>query len=287
MAETARSGPVGIGVIGAGNISGQYVRNLTAFPDTRVLVIGDVLPEVAKSKAAEYGGPVAGDVRQVLDHPEVEIVVNLTIPAAHAEVAEAAVAASKHVWNEKPLTLDRASARRLLDAATAADVRVGCAPDTWLGAALQAGLRCVDDGAIGRPVAGLALFQSPGPENWHPNPAFLFQAGAGPLFDLGPYYLTALVQLLGPVARVAAAGSIARPQRVIGSGPKAGQRFDVTVPTHVAALLGFESGTFAQAVFSFDSPESRALLEVTGTEASMTLSDPNEFDGEIVVHHGE
>jgi predicted dehydrogenase len=286
MAERARSGPVGIGVIGAGNISGQYLRNLMSFPDTRVLAVGDAVPAVARAKAAEHGVPVAGDVGAVLDEPDVEIVVNLTIPAAHAEVAEAAFAAGKHVWNEKPIALDRASAGRLLDAAEAAGLRLGCAPDTWLGAALQAGLRCVEEGAIGRPLAGLALFQSPGPESWHPNPAFLFQAGAGPLFDIGPYYLTALVELLGPIAAVAAAGSTAHAQRVVGSGPNAGQRFDVTVPTHVGALLRFASGASAQAVFSFDTPQPRQLLEVTGTDATLELVDPNEFGGDIVVRRG-
>ena len=181
------SGPVGIGIIGAGVISDTYLENLSSFPDTAVLAIGDLRPDVARARAAEHGIGVAGDVDVVLGHPDVEIVVNLTIPAAHAEVADRALAAGRHVWNEKPLALDRASARVVLDAADAAGLRVGCAPDTFLGAGLQTARRLVEAEAIGAPLTALALLQSPGPDSWHPNPAFLFQAGGGPLFDIGPY----------------------------------------------------------------------------------------------------
>src|SRR5436305_11439812 len=143
-----RSGPVGIGIVGAGNISGEYLRNLTRFPDTRVVAVGDIVPDAARAKADEFGVATAGDVGGVLSHPDVEIVVNLTVPAAHASVAEAAIAAGKHVWNEKPLTTDRASASRLMSAAAAAGLRVGGAPDTFLGSALQASRRLIDEGAI-------------------------------------------------------------------------------------------------------------------------------------------
>jgi predicted dehydrogenase len=277
------SGPVGIGVIGAGVISDTYIRNLASFPDTRVVAIGDIRPDVARRKAAEHGIAQAGDVDAVFDHPEVEIVVNLTIPAAHADVAERALAAGKHVWNEKPLALDRAGGRAILAAAAAAGLRVGCAPDTFLGTGLQTVRRLIDDGAIGEPLTALALLQSPGPDAWHPNPAFLFQVGGGPLFDLGPYYLTALVQTLGPIAAVAAVASTAHPQRTIGSGPNAGTVFDVTVPSHVGALVRFAGGQSAQAVFSFDSALPRILLEVTGRDATMILPDPNEFDGPVEI----
>ena len=276
-------GPVGIGLIGAGVISDTYLRNLTSFPDTRVLAIGDVRPEVARAKAVEHGVAAAGEVDVVLDHPGVEIVVNLTIPAAHADVAVRALGAGKHVWNEKPLALDRAGGRAVLAAAAEAGLRVGCAPDTFLGAGLQAARRSIQAGAIGEPLTALALLQSPGPDVWHPNPAFLFQAGGGPLFDIGPYYLTALVQTLGPVSSVAAVASTARGRRTIGSGPRAGDTFEVTVPSHVGALIRFAGGPSAQAIFSFDSGLPRALLEVTGRDATMILPDPNEFDGEIQV----
>jgi predicted dehydrogenase len=277
------AGPVGIGVIGAGTISDTYLENLTSFADTDVLAIGDLIPEAAQLKAAKYDVAAAGDVASVLDHPGVEIVVNLTIPAAHAEVASQAIAAGRHVWNEKPLALDRFSGQRLLDDAAAAGLRVGCAPDTFLGSGLQTACRLIEQGMIGTPLTALALLQLPGPEAWHPNPAFLYAAGAGPLFDLGPYYLTALVQVFGPAASVAALGSKARERRVIGSGPKAGEEFDVTVPSHVSALAQFESGQSAQAMFSFDSALPRTLLEVNGTDATMLFPDPNYFDGEIAV----
>jgi len=276
-------GPVGIGIIGAGVISDTYLENLTAFADTTVLAIGDLRPDVARTKAAEHGVAAAGDVGVVLSHPDVEIVVNLTIPAAHADVAMGAIAAGKHVWNEKPLALDRAGGRTVLDAADKARLRVGCAPDTFLGAGLQTARRVIDAGAIGDPLTALALLQSPGPDAWHPNPAFLFQTGGGPLFDIGPYYLTALVQIFGPIRSVSAAASTARDRRVIGAGPHAGELFDVTEPSHVGALLRFSDGQSAQAIFSFDSAVSRILLEVSGRDATMILPDPNEFDGDIEI----
>lgn len=277
----AKTGPVGVGVIGAGVISNTYLANLTSFADIQVLAIGDIFAAAAIQRASEYGIEAAGGVDVVLGHPDVEIVVNLTIPVAHAEVAGQAIAAGKHVWNEKPLTLDRASAATLLGDAEQAGLRVGCAPDTFLGAGLQAASRVIERGDIGDPLTGLVLFQSPGPESWHPNPAFLFQEGAGPLFDIGPYYVTALVQQFGPVARVTAIGGKSREKRMIGSGPKAGEEFDVTVPTHVSALVSFESGQSASCIFSFDSAMPRTVLEVNGTEATLVLPDPNRFDGEV------
>jgi predicted dehydrogenase len=277
------SGSVGIGVIGAGTISDTYLENLTSFADTEVLAIGDIVLKAAQEKAAKYDIPAVGDVATVLDHPGVEIVVNLTIPAAHAEVASQVIAAGKHVWNEKPLALDRFSGGRLLQDAEGAGLRVGCAPDTFLGSGMQTACRLIEQGIIGTPLTALALLQLPGPELWHPNPAFLYAAGAGPLFDLGPYYLTALVQVFGSVGSVAALGSKARERRVIGSGPKAGEEFDVTVPSHVSTLAQFESGQSAQAMFSFDSALPRTLLEVNGTDATMLFPDPNYFDGQIAI----
>jgi predicted dehydrogenase len=276
-----RTGPVGVGVIGAGFISETYLRNLTSFPDIDVLSVGDLVPEAASAKAAEHLVPNSGGVAAVLSHPDVEIVVNLTVPAAHAEVAGQAIAAGKHVWNEKPLSLDRTSGQAVLEDADAAGLRVGCAPDTFLGAGLQTARRMIEGGDIGTPLTALVLMQLPGPESWHPNPAFLFAEGAGPLFDIGPYYLTALISMLGPVDAVAAIGSKSRETRVIGSGPKAGESFPVTVPTHVSASAQFASGQSATMIFSFDSPRRRAVLEVTGTEATIVCPNPNTFDGEI------
>ncbi|UVJ40156.1 Gfo/Idh/MocA family protein [Arthrobacter sp. CJ23] len=278
----SKTGPVGVGIIGAGVISKQYLDNLTTFPDVKVHVIADLFEEAAAARAAEYGIAAWGGVDAALDHPDVEIIVNLTIPAAHVEVATRAVRAGKHVWSEKPFALDRSSGTQLLKEAEAAGMRLGCAPDTFLGAGLQTARRLIEAGRIGRPLTGLTLFQVPGPESWHPNPAFLFQNGAGPLFDMGPYYLTALIQTFGSIRRVAALGSKSRETRVIGSGPKAGEEFDVEVPTHVGALIEFESGQQAQSIFSFESPLPRAgFVEITGTEATISLPDPNMFDGDI------
>jgi predicted dehydrogenase len=277
----ARTGPVGVGIIGAGFISETYLKNLTSFPDIDLLAVGDLVPEAAAAKAAEHSVPTSGGVDAVLTHPGVELVVNLTVPAAHAEVASQAIAAGKHVWNEKPLSLDRASGQALLEQADTAGLRVGCAPDTFLGAGLQTARRLIERGDIGTPLTALVLMQLPGPESWHPNPAFLFAEGAGPLFDIGPYYLTALTSMLGPVGSVAAIGSKSRETRVIGSGPKAGESFPVTVPTHVSASAQFASGQSATMIFSFDSPRRRTVLEVTGTEATMVCPNPNMFDGEI------
>lgn len=282
------SGPVGVGIIGAGVISKEYLTNLTAFPDVQVHIVADLFPEAAQSRAEDFGVPAWGTVEDALQHPDVEIIVNLTTPAAHVPVALEAVAAGKHVWSEKPFSLDRESGRSLLKAASDAGLRLGCAPDTFLGAGLQTGLRMIQRGDIGVPLTALTLMQSPGPEAWHPNPAFLFQEGAGPLFDMGPYYLTALVQAFGTVNTVAALGSRSRETRVIGSGPRAGEEFAVTVPTHVSALVQFESGASSTSNFSFDSPLPRhGFVEITGSEATIAFPDPNMFDGTIRLHrHG-
>lgn len=282
MSAATAGRPVGVGIIGAGNISKQYLDNLTTFPDLVVHVVADLFEEAAKARAAEYGIPEWGGVEKALNHPDVEIIVNLTIPAAHVEVATAAVNAGKHVWTEKPFSLDRESGLGLLRTAQAAGIRLGCAPDTFLGAGLQTARRVIERGDIGTPLTALTTFQTPGPESWHPNPAFLFQHGAGPLFDMGPYYLTTLVQTFGSIRKVAAVGSKAKDVRTIGSGPKAGEQFAVKVPTHVSAMAQFESGASSHSVFSFESPRQRmGFVEITGTEATLSLPDPNYFDGDL------
>jgi predicted dehydrogenase len=276
--------PFGIGVIGCGNISNQYLRNLTAFPDVAVVICADVDAARAKTQAAAYGVPEWGAAEDALRHPGVQLIVNLTIPAAHAEVTGAAIAAGKHVWSEKPVTLDVATARALLGQAEAAGVRVGCAPDTVLGAGLQTARRLIDSGAIGTPLSALTLLQGPGPQTWHPDPEFLFAPGAGPLFDLGPYYLSVLATLFGPAQRVAAVGRRPGDSRVIGKGPRAGTAFDVAVPTYVAALAEYVGGQAASLLFSWDSPLSRSgFVEITGTEATLAVPDPNRFDGDTRV----
>lgn len=281
--ESNKTGPVGVAIIGAGVISGTYLENLSSFPDVKVLAISDIIEEKAHARAKEFGIDISGGNEVVLGNDDVELVINLTTPDAHAEVALQVIAAGKHVWNEKPLTLDRDTGARLLKAADDAGVRIGCSPDTFLGAGLQTTQQIIERGDIGTPLTALTLMQSPGPESWHPNPAFLFQYGAGPLFDIGPYYLTALVQIFGPVSRVFAVSSKSREQRVIGSGPKEGETFDVTVPTHHAATLQFESGASSMDIWSFESAAERILFEVNGTEGTLAVPDPNMFDGEIKI----
>jgi predicted dehydrogenase len=278
------TGRVGVGVIGAGNISTQYLTNLTSFPDVEVRFIADIDLDRAQFQAQAFGVPGFGTVEQLLADPEIEIVVNLTIPKVHAEVAHHALAAGKHVWTEKPIALDRESGRALLEAAHAAGLRVATAPDTFLGAAIQTARRLIESGAIGEAKTALTLMQQPGPESWHPNPDFLFQEGAGPLFDVGPYYVTTLIQLFGPVKRVAAVASKSKASRTIGSGPRAGESFEVTVPTHVSAVFEFASGQTAQSIFSFDSQIRRTLFEVTGVDGALELADPNMFVGDLVLH---
>jgi predicted dehydrogenase len=274
----------GVAVVGCGNISKQYLKNLATFPDVQVLFCADIDAERAKAQAAAYGVPASGSVQQALEHPDVQLVVNLTIPAAHAEVASAAIAAGKHVWNEKPLAPDVTAGRALLEQARAAGVRVGCAPDTVLGAGIQSARRLIAAGAIGTPISALTLLQGPGPESWHPDPEFLFATGAGPLFDLGPYYLSVLATLFGPATRVAAVGRRDRDTRVIGSGPRAGTEFAVEVPTYMSALAQYAGGEAASLLFSWDSPLSRSgFVEITGTEATLAVPDPNRFDGDLRV----
>jgi predicted dehydrogenase len=276
------AGPVGVAIVGCGTISNQYLDNLTSFGDLRVVFCADLDLERAKAQAAAYGVPEAGTVAQALDRPDAEIVVNLTIPAAHAEVTSAALAAGKNVWTEKPLALDTTTGARLLAEANRAGLLLGCAPDTGLGAGLQTARRLIDSGRIGEPQAALALMQDPGPDRWHPDPAFLFQRGAGPVFDLGPYYLSWLATLFGPAGVVAAVGRRSRDTRVIARGPKAGTEFAVEVFTYFSALIEYERGPAATLVLSFESPLKRhGFVEITGTEATLALPDPNRFDGEL------
>jgi predicted dehydrogenase len=286
-ASTGKTGPVGVGFIGAGVISDQYLENLTKFPDVKVVFISDLDLARAKAQADKYGVDGSGSVDELLANPEVEIVVNLTIPAAHAEVDLKCIAAGKHVWSEKPYALSRESAREVAVAADKAGVLVCVAPDTIMGGGIQTGLRAIQEGKIGKPLTAMTMFQVGGPEVWHPSPEFLFAKGAGPLMDMGPYYLSTLVSIFGPVARVTGTGSKARDTRVIATGPKAGTEFPVEVPTHVGAMIEFESGASAQCIFSFESALFRmGFVEINGTQGTISLPDPNMFDGDSELHLG-
>ncbi len=276
------TGPLVVGVVGAGKISEQYLANMAQYPDLAVRYVADLYPDLARSRAEQYGVPESGTVDALMARDDVELIVNLTIPVAHAEVASAALSSGKHVWNEKPIAAARDDAARLVAQAEAAGLLIGTAPDTFLGPGLQKTRQMIENGDIGTPLTASIVFQNSGPHSWHPNPDFLYQAGGGPLLDMGPYYLTALAQIFGPITRVAALGSSAGPTRVIGSGPRQGQSFDVTVPTHVSALYEFAGGLKAQAVFSFDSALKRiGILEISGTDATIASPDPNHFTGDI------
>ncbi|WP_298860315.1 Gfo/Idh/MocA family oxidoreductase [uncultured Microbacterium sp.] len=273
---------LGVGIIGMGVISDTYLQNLTSFPDVKVVAVGDLLPERAEAQAEKYGVASWGTADDVLANADVELVVNLTIPRAHVEISSRAVAAGKHVWSEKPLGLEREGVAEMLRAADAADVRIGSAPDTILGPGFQTAKRAILDGVIGRPLFVNTAFQTQGPDMWHPEPAFLFAEGAGPLLDMGPYYFSALVSLLGPIAGVSARGSRSRTEREIRTGPRAGETFPVEVPSTVQVLTSFEAGQHGTHLLSFDSAlERHGIVEIHGTEGSIVLPDPNQFDGRI------
>lgn len=273
---------VGIGIIGAGYISDTYLTNcMTMFDNLHVVGIADLMMDRARSQAAAYGVE-AFAVEDLLTHPDVEIVVNLTIPAAHADVAVQAVNAGKSVYNEKPLTATREQGRALLNRAQEQGVRVGGAPDTFLGGGMQTARQLLDDGAIGTPVAATGMLLLSGHERWHPNPDFYYQPGGGPLFDMGPYYLAALLSLLGPVERVSGTASKSQPTRTIASGPRAGEVIPVDTPTHIQAALDFAGGATASLITSFDVWETNhSSLMLYGSDGTLRLPDPNTFGGPV------
>lgn len=274
---------VGIGIVGCGNISAAYLKAARAFPILDVRAVADMNAAAAEARGAEFGVPAAS-VDALLADPAIEIVVNLTVPLAHVAVGLRAVAAGKHVHSEKPLGIDVAEARRLVDAAALKGVRIGSAPDTFLGGAHQTCRRLIDEGAIGQPLAGTAFFMCPGHERWHPNPGFYYLRGGGPVLDMAPYYVTDLVNLLGPVARVAAITGRARPTRTITSQPLAGTTVPVEVTTHAAATLEFVAGAIVTMVMSFDVPRHRHRpIEIYGSEGSLAVPDPNWFGGQIEI----
>ncbi len=274
---------VKVGVIGCGNISSNYLKHMSAFEILEIKATADLIHERAEAKAAEVGA-TAMTVVELLADPEIEIVVNLTPPLAHAEVSLAAIAAGKNVQSEKPLAVTRELGQQILAAAREKGVRVGCAPDTFLGGGLQTCRKLIDDGWIGRPVAAVGFMLGHGPETWHPNPEFFYKFGAGPMLDIGPYYITALVNLLGAVHRVTASAQISFPERQILSQPFYGQRIGVDVPTHVAGTLDFESGVVGTVITSFDVWDSSLpRIEVYGSEGSLSVPDPNIFGGPVRV----
>jgi predicted dehydrogenase len=272
-----------IGIIGCGKISGIYLENLTRlFANTEVIACSDLIQERAAAAAEEFGVPKACSTSDLLADPEVELVVNLTIPGAHAEVSLAALQAGKHVYMEKPLAVERQDGIKVLDAAAAGGLWVGGAPDTFLGGGIQTCRKLIDDGWIGEPVAATAFMTTPGHERWHPDPEFYYKKGGGPMFDMGPYYLTALINLLGPVKRLTGATRISYPERTITSEPKYGEKIAVEVPTHVTGVLEFSSGPVGTILTSFDIwGANLPRIEIYGTTGSLSVPDPNTFGGPV------
>ncbi|MEV2242623.1 Gfo/Idh/MocA family oxidoreductase [Micromonospora sp. NPDC049891] len=274
--------PHGIGIVGLGFISRAYLNTLANHPTVRVVAVADLDPARADAAAATIPGAEAVSVERLLHHPDVATVLNLTIPAAHAEISGAAIDAGRNVYVEKPLTVTFPEGRSLLDRAASAGVRVGCAPDTVLGTGTQTARAAIDGGLIGRPLSASAVMVTPGHERWHPNPDFYYAPGGGPLMDMGPYYISALVHLLGPVRAVIGAASQLRDARVIGSGPRLGQRIPVEVPTHVSGVLEHAGGALTTLTTSFDGVATTAVpIEVQGETGTLAVPDPNHFDGEV------
>jgi len=273
--------PVGIGVIGCGNISAAYLTAARTFPILNIVALADARREAARARAAEFDLR-AVSVDDLLADDEVEIVLNLTVPNAHVEVSLAAIAAGKHVYSEKPLGVGVAEGRRLVDAAAAKGLRLGCAPDTFLGGAHQTARALIDSGAIGRPIGGTAFFMCPGHERWHPDPGFYYLPGGGPMLDMGPYYVTDLVNLLGPVERVIGVATRPQAERSVLSEPLKGTRVPVRVATHVTGVLRFVAGAVVSATMSFDVVSHKHVpLEIYGESGSLIVPDPNGFGGAV------
>ncbi len=270
-----------LGIIGCGTISQKYVDATRSFPILDVVACADVYPEVAQ-KAAEKWRIEALSVADLLARKDIDIVLNLTIPQAHAEVTLQALEAGKHVYLEKPLALDRAEGEKVRDKAEAAGLRVSCAPDTFLGAGSQTCRALLDAGTIGKVVAGTAFMMIPGHESWHPNPSFYYAKGGGPVFDMAPYYLTALINLLGPIRQVSAVAATTYQTRTITSEPRKAEVITVEVPTHVSSTLVFHSGAVITMVMSFDVRcHSSPPIELHGETGSLQVPDPNTFGGPV------
>jgi len=272
-----------VGLIGCGNISGQYFQWFQSQPNVKIDACADLDFSRANARAGEFGvRPLTVD--QLLNDPEIEIVLNLTIPKAHVEVNMAALSAGKHVYCEKPFALDLQAGIDAIQFANKAGLRVGCAPDTFMGAGLQTCRKLVDDGVIGVPIAAACNYAHHGPDPFRPvfDYAFVYQKGGGPMLDMGPYYVTALINFIGPIHRVSGAARASFPERIVGAGEKKGTRIPVEVPTYYAAVFEFASGAIATACLSFDLwGHNLPKLEIYGSEGTLSVPDPNWFEGPV------
>jgi predicted dehydrogenase len=278
---------VRIGVIGCGAISGAYLGMAKNFPVVEIIACADLDVARARARAKEYRIARACSVDELLADPSIELVLNLTVPKAHVPIALAALQAGKHTYAEKPLGIDREEGRRVIDLAKAKGLKVGCAPDTFMGAGVQTARKLIEEGAIGRPVAFTAFMMGRGHESWHPSPEFYYEVGGGPMFDMGPYYLTALLQLLGPVKRLTGSATIAIPERTITSEAKRGQKITVETPDHICGTMEFESGCAGVIIQSFATHlpqyDGKQPITIYGTDGTLKVPDPNTFDGPVSI----
>ena len=274
-----------VGLVGCGAISGRYLRTSRSFPILEIAACADLNRAAAEKTAAEHGVPRVLSVDELLADKSIDLVLNLTVPKAHAPICLAALEAGKHVYVEKPLAVTRADGQSILRAAKKRKLLVGCAPDTFLGWGLQTARQAIDDGMIGRPVAFLAFMMCPGHEHWHPSPEFYYEAGGGPMLDMGPYYLTALLNCLGPVKRLMGLASVAIPERTITSDAKRGKKIKVQTPDHVTGSIEFEQGAVGTIVTSFATRfapyDGKNPITIFGTEGTLLLPDPNGFGGPV------
>jgi len=285
MAKKSPSLPLRVGLIGCGNISNAYFQHTKPFVDfVRITACSDLDVARARTKAAEHGLAKGCSVQELLDDPGIDLVLNLTIPGAHAAVNLQALKAGKHAYAEKPFALSTKEGLKTLKEAGKRNLRLGCAPDTVLGGGIQTCRKLIDDGAIGKPIAATANMLCPGHESWHPNPDFYYQPGGGPLFDMGPYYLTSLVTMLGPVKNVSASTTTTYKERLITSQPLKGTKIKVRTPTHLCGVLEFAQGAVATVTMSFDIwAHHTPLLEIYGTEGALQCPDPNNFKGDVLL----
>ncbi len=278
-----REKPVRVGVIGCGAISSAYMSIGKKFRNIEIVACADLDIKRARVRAKEFEVPRACSVKQLLADKTIEIIINLTVPKAHASVSLKALKAGKNVYNEKPFAVTREEAKEIIDLADENGLLVGGAPDTFLGGAHQTCRKLIDDGWIGDPVATNAFMMGHGHESWHPDPEFYYEKGGGPMFDMGPYYLTAMVNMMGPVGRVMGCTRVTFPERTITSEKKYGKVIRVDTPTHVVGIMEFKSGAIGQLTTSFDVWGTRAPnIEVHGTEGSLIVPDPNGFGGTVL-----
>ena len=274
-----------VGIVGVGNISRIYLKNLTTVFSDRVTLLGcvDLVEERSQAATEEYKLPKKyTSVEALINDSEIDIVVNLTIPNAHYDVCLEAIKAGKHTYVEKPLSIKLDDGKNLVEEAAKRDVLLGGAPDTFLGGGIQTCRKLIDDHWIGEPIATTASLAGHGHESWHPDPEFYYKSGGGPMFDMGPYYLTALINLIGPVKRITGSTRITFPERRITSAPKYGTSIKVDVPTHIAGVMDFQNGAIATIITSFDIwSHNLPRIEIYGTNGTLSVPDPNGFGGPV------